>query len=178
MPDWLSLSLLAVEIIAGGLIVVYTYRVGISPMPSLRQARQEILRRVPVESDGPVVELGCGWGSLAIPLARLNPKRPVVAYELSPVPWLFTRLRRALSRTPNLELHRKDFFDASLREASVVVCYLYTGAMERLREKFEKELAPGTLVISNTFAIPSWSPELTLTTGTFWRTPIYFYRVT
>ncbi len=32
-----------------------------------------------------------------------------------------------------------DFFNVDLKDAGLVVCYLYPGAMERLKDKFEKD---------------------------------------
>ena len=40
----------------------------------------------------------------------------------------------------NLVIERRDFYGISLTDADVVICYLYSGAMERLREKFERRL--------------------------------------
>lgn len=58
-----------------------------------------------------------------------------------------------------------------------MVCYLCPGGMTRVRGKLEAELRPGALVISNTFAMPDWSPEHTITLDDLHRTPVYRYRV-
>ena len=48
--------------------------------------------------------------------------------------------------------------------------------MKRLKEKLEAELKPGTLVISNTFAIPGWAYEKMLEVDDLYRTKIYLYK--
>ena len=48
--------------------------------------------------------------------------------------------------SPILKFERRGFYSVSLTEAQVVVCYLYPGAMERLRGKFESELSGGAWV--------------------------------
>jgi hypothetical protein len=59
----------------------------------------------------------------------------------------------------NLKLVRRDFLNDDLSKASLVVCYLYPGAMAKLSSKLVMELKPSAKVISNTFKIPSWTPS-------------------
>jgi hypothetical protein len=163
--------------VAGGLlVVVYTLWYGISPMPTSLRVRRVLLGMLPADPGGPVVELGAGWGSLAFPLARRWPGRPVTAYEVSPVPWLFMRLRLAVRPCPNLRIVRRDFFRDDLSGTTLAVCYLYRGAMRRLRAKFETELPAGAMVLTHTFAVPGWLPETVVRAGDLYRTPVYRYR--
>ena len=155
-------------------IAAYTLITGVAPMPSRSKVSAHLLSLIPRSRHGILYELGSGWGTLAIPLARRHPHCRVVGYELSPLPWLVSKF---LAWLPNLQIRRKDFFTDSLKDASVVVCYLSPGAMRRLKTKFEQELRPGTLVISNTFAIPSWSPDRTLIIRGIIPTPVYVYTV-
>lgn len=39
-----------------------------------------------------------------------------------------------------------------------MTCFLWPGAMERLRPRFEEQLAPGTRIVSHWHPIPGWSP--------------------
>ena len=45
-----------------------------------------------------------------------------------------------------------------MAKASLIVCYLYPGAMAKLSSKLVMELNPSAKVISNTFEIPNWTP--------------------
>jgi hypothetical protein len=155
-------------------ILIGVLRTGISPMPSSQAAIKQILAFVPA-GDGPIFELGSGWGTLAIPLARAHPKRDIVCYELSTIPWLFSVLRARLSGAANLVMRRGDFFQADLSEAQVVVCYLYPGGMTQLQPKLERELSPGAVVLSNTFALPGWKAEEEVKLDDLYRTPVYRY---
>ena len=157
-------------------IVVHSLRVGISPMPSSRAAIDAVLRLVPSDTNGVVYELGAGWGGLAVALARQVPNARVVAYESSPVPFAVMWLRHhLLRRTVNLELRFGDFGSCSLRDASVVVCYLWPGAMTQLDERFRAELSVGTLIVSNTFALRGWQPQTEVVLDDVYRTRIYRY---
>ena len=172
---WLIL-VLALAVPAVVLILVYTVRTGISPMPALGRARREVLAAVPADLEGTVYELGSGWGTLAVPLARRHPACRVVGFELSPLPWLVSRALAAVAGTRNLELRRADFMKAQVGNATAVVCYLWPGAMERLRPKLEAELGPGTLVVSSTFAVPGWTPERSVDAGGIPPARVHVYR--
>ena len=168
---WASALLVMVSILVG------VVRTGISPMPSSRRAVQQVLQFVVPLRPGSIYELGAAWGSLAIPLARAFPDRRIIAYELSTIPWLFLLLRVRVSGLKNVEVVRRDFFRDDLGKAAVVVCYLYPGSMVRLSTKLLSELMPGTIVVSNTFALPGWVPDQKSQFKDLYRTKIYRFIV-
>ena len=173
----LQLFLLASALFVMASILVGFVRTGISPMPSSRRAVQGIMPFVVPPRPGPIYELGAAWGTLAIPLARAFPDRRIIAYELSTIPWLFLLLRVRLSGLKNIEVVRRDFFRDDLGEAAVVVCVLYPGSMVRLSTKLQSEVKPGTVVVSNTFALPGWVPDQESQLKDLYRTKIYQYIV-
>lgn len=177
MTGALVLFLLAL-LLAGMLsIVIFTLRTGISPMPTLGKVRRQLLPLIDADLQGTILELGAGWGTLAFALADRCPRAKVIAFELSPLPFAFCRLRQRLAPRPNLELRRQDFFRASFTGASLVVCYLFPGAMTRLEPKLAAELAPGARILSHTFALRGWESLHTLVVEDLYRTPIYLYVV-
>ena len=141
------------------LCLFYSWLTGISPVSSTFKSRKKIIHTVSPGQEGFIYELGAGWGALAFPLARRCPESEVVAYELSPVPWLFLKLRAFLFGPRNLKVVRRNFLQDDLSKASVVICYLYPGAMAKLSSKLVMELKPSARVISNTFEIPAWTPS-------------------
>lgn len=147
-------------------------------MPSSSKAKDAIKNLLPSQIKGKIYELGCGFGALAFHLADLHPEAEIWAFEVSPVPWFYAYLTQRIYRFSNVKLFWEDFFRIPLGDATIVVCYLYPGAMDRLKEKFEKELSPGTLVISNTFAIPGWTPQEVIKVNDIYRTKVYLYKVT
>lgn len=168
---WCLLALLGGAVLS---VVYHTLKTGISPLPSSRRTRRVMLSEIPDGFSGKIVEAGSGWGSLAVPMARRFPEAAVIGYELSPVPYFCSQLRR-LGRYPNLRLYRADFRAVPLADADLVVCYLFPGAMRALDEKLRRELRPGTRVISNTFALPGWTPIRTHRLPDIYATPIYVY---
>jgi hypothetical protein len=163
-------------LLAAASVVIDSLRLGISPMPASPRAVSTLLRTLPNELRGDLHELGSGWGTLALALARARPDCTVIAHERSWVPFLVSRLLAAVVRRPNLRLIRGNLFEVPLHDAACVVCYLFPGAMTRLRPKLEAELRPGAYVVSLTFAVPGWTPIRTEHVADLWRSPIYVYR--
>lgn len=160
---------------AGASLVYFTLRTGISPMPSNALQRDAMLAAVGTP-DGPIYELGAGWGTLAFALADRFPQTPVVAFEQSWVPYLVMRLRQAARPRNNLTLRRADFLGVPLSEGRLFVCYLFRGGMEALRGKLEREAAPGSRVVTHTFSVHGWTPESQVTLQDFYRTAVFVYR--
>lgn len=168
---------LAIFLYVLGSIVIWSLKNGISPMPTSRKAKRCLLELLPKEIDGNVYELGSGWGTLVFSLARRYPHCRIVGYETSPVPFWFSRLRQMIVRLPNLQLQRRDFFQVPLGDASLLVCYLYPGAMRQLKVKLSEELKSRSWVVSNTFSIPGWKAEEIREVGDIYYSKIYLYRI-
>ncbi len=126
---------------------------------------------------GPIVDLGSGWGNLVIRIAKKNPQRKIVGYELSLLPWLTSTLFKKVLGLKNLTLHRQNFYNANLSTASVLVCYLYPKAMEKIKNKLRLEQPQVDFLISNNFALPSSQPYKVIQLDDFYKSPIYLYRI-
>ncbi len=173
----LSLILLAVVALSGASIVIYTLGNGISPSPTTGKVKRRLLKSIAdLPCSGHIYELGSGWGTLVIPIAKQFGECHVHGYENSIVPYTVSRVRRLLG-PPNLNLHWRNFMKSGLGTADVVVCYQSPGNMSRLRPKFEEELKNNAYVISNTFAVPGWKPTETHRVDDLFNTCIYVYRV-
>ena len=176
--DILSLIILVVVALSGASIVIYTLENGISPSPTGRRVKHKLLE---ILSDLPspvrIYELGSGWGTLAVPIARQFRSAEVFGYENSIVPFIASRLRLQMADTPNLEIHWTNFFKVDLSSADLVVTYQSPGNMSSLRPKFEAELADTAIVVSNTFAVPGWTPTETHRVDDLFKTRIYVYHV-
>ncbi|HEY4831944.1 MAG TPA: SAM-dependent methyltransferase, partial [Waddliaceae bacterium] len=88
-------------------------------MPTSRKAKILLLGAIPPNHAGKIIELGSGWGTLLFPLAKQHPHSMIIGYELSPIPYLFSKLRHYLEPMPNIKIYRKDFFQIFLNDASI-----------------------------------------------------------
>ncbi len=172
----LEMTVLAAVMAVVALIFIYSEITGSPPVPTAPATKAVMLSMVPADLEGSIHELGSGWGTMAFALARRHPRCPVTAFELSPVPWLFSRLRLALGRYPNLTLRRQDFHRVHLGGTALVVCYLQPRGMRKLKPKLEAELDPGTLVLSNTFAFDGWRAQEERRVADIYSTRVYLYR--
>ena len=155
-------------------LVLFSLYNGIGPMPTSQSVKKALLSKL-IDLKGPIIELGTGWGTLTVLLAKKFPREQIIAYENSWIPYFFSKIR--LLKYRQVTLLYKDFWEEDLSNSGTIICYLYPKAMDRLKIKFEKELSPSTLVVTHTFAIPGWRPTETLQADDLYRTPIYHYRV-
>jgi hypothetical protein len=99
-----------------------------------------------------------------------------LGFEVNPLAYLTARVL-GLS-TPGIRIQRGNFWHKELGDADVVFCYLFPDVMERLAGKLEKELRPGTRVISCNFPLPGWRADKVLRPDSpRHNDPIYLYRV-
>ena len=168
----LELAVSACALLAMASILIGVLRCGISPMPSSRAAAEAVLSLAKPLKDGPIYELGSGWGGLAVRLARAHPERMICGYEISTLPYLCSVLVGRWSGLKNLEFRRQDFLRRDLSDAALVVCYLFPRGMTQLADKLEGQ---SLVVVSNTFALPGWQPDELVKLGDRHRTRVYRY---
>lgn len=174
----LDFIVLAAALAAVAAIAVFAVVLQSPPAPTSPKVRAAVLSAMPDDfPDGPIYELGSGWGGLAWALAARYPDRQVVGIELSPLPWLFARLRLMLKPAANLSFRRANLHRVPLTGAGAVVCYLQGGTMARLGAKLAAGLAPDSLVVAITFAVPGWIPAALIRADDMYKSPIYLYRI-
>ena len=120
---------------------------------------QAMLELAAVDDGDVVYDLGSGDGRIVIAAAREYGSR-AVGIEIHPE--LVERSEAAAREAGVDELVRfeqVDFFEADIREATVVAIYLHPKVNRRLKPLFLEQLEPGTRVVSHRFEIPGWRPD-------------------
>ncbi len=145
-------SLAALCVLSSLVTLYYHLKTGVPPFPSFQhecKAAVELLQKKPLKQEAIIYELGSGWGTLLIEIAKAFPQAQVIGIEISPLPYIISKLRtRHLS---NAKVTRKDYFKENLSHASAITSYLMTPAMKPLMEKLDAELQAGTPVVSIAF---------------------------
>lgn len=104
------------------------------------------------------VDLGSGDGRVVFRAARENLFAKSIGYEINPALHLFANLRRLI--TPqywnSTSFYMRDIWKIQLNQYDVVAVYGLAPIMDKLGKKLEKELKPGSIVVSNVFSIPGW----------------------
>ncbi len=121
-----------------------------------------VKRMLEVAEVGPydlVYDLGCGDGRILVAAVEDFEAKAAVGYEVREELY-----KEALSKIEDrglrgrIELFNEDLFKADLSEATVITLYLNHSTNSRLRPKLEKEVRPGTRVVSHDFEIKGWHP--------------------
>ena len=158
----MPLLLLVAMILAGALdaqVPQPRRRPDIHFVPTSDQAVQAMLKLAKVKKTDIVYDLGCGDGRIVIAAAKQYGARGV-GIDIDPV---MIRRARENARYAGVEelvsFEENDLFDAELSKATVVTLYLLTTINVKLRPKLQRELRPGTRVVSNTFDMGEWKPN-------------------
>lgn len=156
-------------------ILVVTVWTRSPPLPTSVQVWRVMESLLPETVDGAIYDLGSGWGSLTRRLAVRYPAVPVIGIELSPLPWLVSRVWPVFGATaPRYRFG--DFFRHPPVDAGLVVCFLDPAVMARLGPWLGDTLPEGAWVASNYFALPGWHPVAQAVAGDAHRTRVYLYR--
>lgn len=118
-----------------------------------------LIRLAGVKRGDTVYDLGCGDGRIVIAAARQFGARGV-GIDINPDRIREARINASKAGVASLvKFEVGDVFEADLSEATVVVLYLLPDLNLRLRPKLQKDLKPGTRVISHAFEMGDWTPE-------------------
>lgn len=113
-----------------------------------------------VGPDDVVYDLGSGDGRLVILAASAYGARGV-GIELDED--LVERSRRAAAEagvSDRVRFVAGDLMTADLREATVVTLYLIPSTLERLRPRFLAQLPAGARIVSHSFSMGPWPPDV------------------
>jgi len=151
---------LAVVILAATLLMLCTAMISlflaVPYVPSKKRVVQKMIQVAGLRKNEVVYDLGCGDGRLLFE-AEKNKKIQAKGYELAPIPYLLALTRKFMANSKT-NIRMSNFFNANLRDANVIFCYLGPETMVKLYEKIKKECKKGTRIISNTFSIHGVKP--------------------
>jgi SAM-dependent methyltransferase len=127
--------------------------------PSPKPAVERMLTLAGVHRGDVVYDLGCGDGRVLIAASRLCGARGV-GIDIDP-----QRIREALRNArrervlDRVTFRNEDLFEADIRDATVVILFLWPEVNLQLRSKLGRELTPGTRVVSYYWEIGGWVPD-------------------
>lgn len=121
------------------------------------------------------LDLGAGIGSIVQPLAVARPDACFTGIENAPATWLVGRVRTAA--IANCSWRWGDLWQADLAAYDVVYAFLSPAPMAALWEKVVREMRPGSLFISNSFAVPGVAVTHQVDVGDRRHSRLFCYRV-
>ena len=123
------------------------------------------------------VDLGHGFGSTVLMLAKVRPDMAIEGIESAPIPFLVSYIRKLVVGPRNAHFVYGDFWRHSLAGYDMVYAFLSPAPMSALYAKATAEMAPGSLLVSNSFAIAERDADEVLTLDDGRRTRLYLYRM-
>ena len=123
---------------------------------SRKKAREEMLEIAQIKKDDIVFDLGSGDGTLLIEAARKYDFKEAYGIEINPFLVLISKIKIILSGTQHkIKIKQGNFLKEDLNKATIIFTYLLPAIQAKLGEKFQRELRPGTRIISNAFPFPN-----------------------
>lgn len=142
---------------------------------SNRPTAEAVAGLFPADSSIRLLDIGSGTGSFVAAVAGMRPQWQVRGIETAPGPWLASRWRaRTLGNT---SVVRGDFFAATWSEFDVVYAFLSPVPMAAVWAKAKRELASGSMLISNSFPVPDRKPDQVVEVGDARSTRLFVYRL-
>jgi len=115
-----------------------------------------MLELAQVDSSDIVYDLGCGDGRIVITAAKEYGARGV-GIDIDPQRIQESEAGAIKAGVERLvEFHVGDAMKLDISEATVVALYLLPESNALLRPKFERELKPGTIIVTHNYRIPGW----------------------
>jgi trans-aconitate methyltransferase len=138
-------------------------------VPTRQEIVEAMLRTANVTAQDVVYDLGCGDGRIVITAARKFGARGV-GVDIMPDRIAEARYNaRAAKVEDRVTFRVENLFDTDVSKATVVTLYLLPEVNVALRPRLQRQLAPGSRVVSHDFDMgPEWRPDHTQRIGNDW----------
>ncbi len=155
----LQSTILLIEIIILMIIFIPTmiaFVTGAPWVPTPIKRVKRMLELAKIKQGECVFDLGCGDGRMAHNAAKYY-NADATGIELSPLIYAMARICNFFRKSKSKILLR-DFRKIDFSNADVLTFYLLPSILKKMREKWERELKPGTRIVSYAFEIEGWDP--------------------
>jgi len=122
-----------------------------------------MLKMAKVGPNDVVFDLGSGDGRIPITAVKDFGAARAVGIDVDPkrIEEANANLKQSGITGNRVRFLNQDLFTTDISEATVVTLYLLPSLNLKLIPKFEKELKPGTRIVSHSFDMGDWQPEQT-----------------
>lgn len=160
------------------LLVVYwsTFRTQVPLYLSSDKVWQALETQLPTDKPFTFIDLGSGIGGVLTHLARKHPHGNYQGVESAPLPFLWSWLRIKSGKYAQCTVRWGSLWDCDLSKCDVVFAYLSPVPMTELWRKARREMRPGSLFISNTFAVDDQPPQDHITVDDLHHSTLYLWR--
>ncbi|MBU0688872.1 MAG: class I SAM-dependent methyltransferase [Gammaproteobacteria bacterium] len=153
-----------------------TFRTQVPLYLSSNKVWQALETQLPVDQPFEFVDLGSGIGGVLTHLSRTHPQGIFHGVETAPLPFAWSWLRIKFGGYRNCHVYWRSLWDCDLAKFDVAFAYLSPVPMAALWRKVQNEMQPGSLFISNTFAVDDHPPQKILETDDLHHSELYVWR--
>lgn len=129
------------------------YEIQVPFVTTAADSVKTVVELADIELGEKVVDLGSGDGRMVLAFTRAGAQ--VTGYEIKEPLVIKSRIKLKEAGFSS-DIRHESFWDVDLSPFSIVYVYGMQSILGRLEKKLEKELYPGTKVISNIFRFPHW----------------------
>jgi len=176
MTSVIALGIEALVLMLAGaafLSLFFARRMGAPFFPTPSAAISGALREANLHTGESFYDLGAGTGKALI-IAEKEFGARATGFEISTLVYLIAQANLFLHRS-RAAIVKKNFFDADLKNADVVFCFLAIRTMQKMEDKIKAELKPGARIIVYAFPLPAMTPTKTIVVHGQWK--MFLYRI-
>ena len=155
LEGFLMLGIFLVGVVA----IYFTFNSGFMrnapPVPSSGKVKkamiEDVAQTLKKKKNQLVMDLGSGWGTLLLPLARQFPNHNFIGIDHGWLPYLVSRFRAR--KMKNIKFYCQDLFNADISKADIIFLFLLPHEMKKVSIKCQAEAKEGTLLYANRFSL-------------------------
>lgn len=172
LPGWIF----AIPFIALALIHAPALWTRVPYYPTSRATYPLLLAELPPEQPFVFADIGCGCGDLLVFLKRHRPLGTYVGVEISPVPYVVSKIKSILFGGGAITIRFQDLQRLDLSTFDFVYAFLSPAAMTKVWEKARLEMRPGAVFITNSFEV-SAQPDYTVPVRDAKQSSLFVHRI-
>lgn len=153
----------------------YQIKLGIKPTttpPGVMAALADIMHDV--GENGTFLDMGSGYGSLVLNLAKRAPEWHIVGLELSPTPWIISQMRSIGKNFGNYSFFLGDAHTWNLRNYDMIFINQNKRIVAQWETGLARRLLPGTLLVILNNKLPRIHTSSSIAVDD--RNTLYLYR--
>ena len=141
--------------------IIWSDIIGAGFEPTSRKYVRRMLEMAQVTNNDLVYDLGSGDGRIVMEAARKCDAR-AVGIEADPIRYIWSKIKVLLwGMQKKVTITWGNFFREDLSRATVVTLFLSQKANQKLKQKLQCELKPGTRVVTYYWSFNGWEPVQT-----------------
>ena len=125
-------------------------------VPTKKKQLQLLLKNINIQPGQTVYDLGCGTGSVLLPLARAFPEANFIGIELAPIPWLIAKIKSF--KLKNAKITLRNIFKVELKDSDVIFIFLLEDSYPKLIKKLSREVKDDCLIITEAWPLRDIEP--------------------